>query len=172
MLCEIKKGPWNYLELNPPDSILGSPVTTICYAEYAAWPGKRVPEEYRQVQPSDVDMLLVSGSIDFDTLAQFATEELLPSLSNGQQVILAEYGHISDILRHQPEALERLLTSYYDTGAADDSLYRYQFVDFSAGFGYPEQAKLGVGAIVLVFAILVVAVWVVFKRKRSFFDDK
>jgi pimeloyl-ACP methyl ester carboxylesterase len=158
--------PWDYLELNPPDSIIGSPVTTISYAEYAAWPAKRVQEEYRQVQPSDVDTLLVSGSIDFDTPAQFATEELLPSLSNGQQIILSEYGHISDILRHQPEALERLLTSFYDTGTADDSRYIYQPMDFRVGFGYPEQAKLAVGAIVLVIAILVVVVRVWLNRKK------
>jgi pimeloyl-ACP methyl ester carboxylesterase len=157
---------WDYLELNPPSSIIGSPVTTISYAEYSAWPAKRVPEEYRQVQPSDVDTLLVSGNIDFDTPAQFATEELLPSLSNGQQIILSEYGHISDILRHQPEALERLLTSYYDTGTADDTLYHYQPVDFHVGFGYPEQCKLGVGAIVLVIAILVVVVWAVIRRNK------
>ncbi len=108
----------------------------------------------------------MSGSIDFDTPAQFASEELLPSLSNGQQVIVSEYGHVSDIRRYQPEALERLLTSFYDTGAADDSLYVYHPVDFRVGFSYPEQAKLGVAAIVLVPIGLVVLVWFVVRKVR------
>ena len=155
------------VELNPPDSIIGSPVTTVSYAEYAAWPAKLVSEEYRQVQPSDAETLLVSGSIDFDTPAQFAAEELLPSLSSGQQVIVSEYGHVSDILRHQPEALEHLLTSFYDTGTADDSLYTYQAVDFHVGFSYPVQAKIGVAVIVLLIAGVVAAAWFIVRRVRQ-----
>ncbi len=154
------------VELNPPDSIIGSPVTIICYAQYGVWPVKPIPEEYRQVQPSDVETLLVSGNIDFDTPAEFAAEELLPSLSKGQQVIVSEYGHVSDILWHQPEALEHLVTNYYATGAADDSLYVYKPVDLSVGFGYPEQAKLVVGAMALVPIGLAVLAWIVIKRKR------
>ncbi|MCP4539709.1 MAG: hypothetical protein GY832_21435, partial [Chloroflexi bacterium] len=138
----------------------------VSYAVYAAWPVKPIPEEYRQVQPSDVETLLVSGSIDFNTPAQFAAEELLPSLSNGKQVILSEYGHVSDFLIHQPKALERLLTSYYDTGVADDSLYTYQPVSFHVGLGYPTMAKLGLAAIVLVIIILITAVWFIVHRVR------
>jgi pimeloyl-ACP methyl ester carboxylesterase len=60
-------------ELNPPDSIFGSPGTTIAYAEYTGWPANLIPEEYRMVQPSDVETLLVSGSIDFNTPVHLAT---------------------------------------------------------------------------------------------------
>jgi pimeloyl-ACP methyl ester carboxylesterase len=155
-----------FAELNPPDSIIGSPVTTLSYAEYAAWPGKRIPEEFRQVQPSNVETLLVSGSIDFDTPAQYARDELLPSLSNGQQVILSEYGHVSYILTHQPEALDHVLTSFYNTGVADDSLYDYKAVNFNVGFSYPEQAKLALAIIVLVPMGLVVLVWVIVRKVR------
>jgi hypothetical protein len=42
------------------------------------------------VHPSDVETLLISGSIDVAAPAERATEELLPSLAIGQQVILAE----------------------------------------------------------------------------------
>ena len=49
-------------ELNPLDSIIGSPATTAAYAEYTAWPANLIPEAYRQVQPSDVETLLVSGT--------------------------------------------------------------------------------------------------------------
>jgi len=40
-------------DLNPPESIMGSPASTAAYAEYTAWPVTLIPEEYRQLQPSD-----------------------------------------------------------------------------------------------------------------------
>jgi pimeloyl-ACP methyl ester carboxylesterase len=153
-------------ELNPPDSIFGSPATTAAYAEYTAWPAALIPEAYRQVQPSDVETLLVSGSIDFNTPARFARDELLPSLSNGRQVIVSESGHVADLVTLQPVALKRLLTSFYDTGLADVSLFTYHPVDFHVGLGYPEQAKLGLAAIVLVFVIVVSLVWFVARLVR------
>ena len=41
----------------------------------------------------------------------------MPSLSNGQHVILSEFGH-RDFFSLQPEASERLLSSFYDAGVA------------------------------------------------------
>ena len=81
------------VELNPPDSIMGSPASTAAYAGYTAWPANTIPEEYRKLQPSDVETLLVSGNMDSNTPLQFAQDELLPTLSNGQHVILPEFGH-------------------------------------------------------------------------------
>jgi hypothetical protein len=107
----------------------------------------------------------VSGSIDFDTPMQFARDELLPSLSNGQHVIVSEYGH-GEFLALQPEASERLLTSFYDTGLADDSLFIYQPVNFHVGIGYPAMAKLALGAIVLVLVIVVAVIWFILRRVR------
>jgi len=41
-----------------------------------------------------VQTLLVSATIDFSTSADYATEEVLSYLSNGQHIILAEPGHM------------------------------------------------------------------------------
>lgn len=153
-------------ELNPPDSIIGSPASTVAYTQYAAWPANLIPEEYRQVQPSEVETLLVSGSIDFDTPAQFARDELLPSLSTGRQVILSEFGH-AEFVGLQPEASERLLTSFFDTGTADDSLFTYHPVDFHVGLGYPAMAKLGLGVVVLVIVGVGALVWFIAQRVRA-----
>ena len=153
-------------ELNPPDSIIGSPATTAAYAEYTAWPANLIPEAYRHVQPSDVETLLVSGSIDFNIPAQFARDELLPSLSNGRQVIVSEFGHGADLVALQPEALKRLLTSFYDTGVADDSLFTYHPVDFHVGLGYPGQAKILLAVMVLVPIGLVALVLFIARRVR------
>jgi len=150
-------------ELNPPDSIMGSPETIQATAS-AGWPANLIAEEYRQVQPSDVETLLVSGSIDFNTPVQFA-KDLLPYLSNGQHVILSEFGH-GEMVRLQPEASERLLTSFYDTGVADDSLFTYHPVDFHVGLGYPAMARIALAAIVLVIVGLVALVWFVARRGR------
>ncbi len=128
-------------EMNPPDSIIGSPASLIGGPAVEGWPGNTLPAELRQVQPSDVETLLVSGNIDFSTPAQFATDELLPFLSNGEQVILSEFGHTGDVWGMQPEATVRLLTSFYDTGVADASLYSYQPMDFHVEIGFPEMAK-------------------------------
>jgi pimeloyl-ACP methyl ester carboxylesterase len=156
-------------ELNPPDSIMGSPASTAAYAGYSGWPASLIPEEYRQVQPSDVETLLVSGSIDFDTPMQLARDELLPSLRNGQHVIVSEYGH-GEFLALQPEASERLLTRFYDTGEVDDSLYFYQPMDFSVSFleSFPNLAKLLVLISIILIIVLVVVVRLVvgWLRKR------
>jgi hypothetical protein len=96
---------------------------------------------------------------------QFARDELLPSLSNGQQIILSEFGH-GEFLSRQPGASKRLLTSFYDTGVADGSLYTYHPVDFAVGLGYPAVAKPIVAAIVLVIAGLVALAWFIARRMR------
>ena len=153
-------------ELNPPGSTIGAPIWYLAAGTASGWPVNLIPQEYRQVQPSGVEMLLVSGPLDFTAPPGYVTEELLPHLSNGQQVILREFGHTVDFWSLQPEARVRLLTSFYDTGVADDSLYTYQPVDFHVGFGFPEMAKLLVAIPVLIIAIVVAGVWFITRRVR------
>jgi hypothetical protein len=119
------------------------------------------------VQASDVETLLVSGSVDGTTPARYATEELLPSLSNGQQVILSEFGHVDDVWSIQPEATMHLLTTFYDSGVADDSLFIYQPMDFGVGLGFPAIAKLVLAAIVLLIAAVVAVAWYILRRVRQ-----
>jgi hypothetical protein len=130
------------------------------------WPATLIPAEYRQVQASDVETLLVSGSVDGTTPARYATEELLPSLGNGEQVILSEFGHVDDVWDLQPEATMHLLTTFYDTGVADDSLYTHHPVDFKVGLGYPALAKLGLAAIVGVIVLLGILGWFIARKLR------
>ena len=132
----------------------------------ADWPATLIPDEYRQVRASNVETLLVSGSVDGTTPARYATEELLPSLSNGQQVILSEFGHVGDVWSLQPEATMHLLTTFYDTGVADDSLFTYQPMNFDVGLGFPTIAKLVLAAIVLIVAIIVAVVWFIVHRMQ------
>jgi pimeloyl-ACP methyl ester carboxylesterase len=160
-----------YAEMNPPGAILGAQASLLGYSAAAGWPVKRVPEELQRVQPSDVSTLLVSGSIDFSTPAQTATEKLLPHLSNGRQVILSEFGHTGDVWYLQPEATVRLLTSFFDTGQADDSQYTYQPMSFAVDWGFAAKAKLALAIPLALLVILAGALWFVVRgvrrRRRS-----
>jgi len=152
-------------DMDPPGSILGSPHSLGVWSTAWAWPVRLMPAELRQVHPSDVETLIVSGSADVATPAELATKELLPHLSHGQQVILAEMSHF-DLpgLETQPQAFERLLTSFLDTGVADDSLYTYAPIDFQVSWGYPAQAKLGLGLILLIIGIVAGVIWLTIRR--------
>ena len=154
-------------EMNPPGSILGAPQSEIAWSPlyFSGWPASLIPAEYRQVQGSDVETLLVSGSVDSTTPARYAADELLPSLSNGKQVILSEFGHVDDVWNLQPEAAMYLLTTFYDKVEADDSLFTYQPMNFDVGFGFPAMAKLFVAVIVLLIALIWFVIFWIRRRK-------
>jgi pimeloyl-ACP methyl ester carboxylesterase len=155
-------------EMNPPSSILGAPQSEFAWGPLylADWPATAIPAEYRQVRMSEVETLLVSGSVDGTTPARYATEELLPSLSNGQQVILSEFGHVDDVWNLQPEATKCLLTTFYDTGVVDDSHFTYQPMQFRVGLGLPTTAKLLLVVVAAVIAGAVALIWFIARRIR------
>ena len=87
--------------------------------------GRRLPDEneYAKVRDSNVETLLVGGTLDFATPAVNATRDLLPHLPNGRQVVLSELGHTNSFWTEQPKASTRLLNTFFDTGKVDTSLY-------------------------------------------------
>ena len=139
--------------INLDDSPFGSPRSEIAAAA-AGWPVNSIPEEYQQMQPSDVETLMVSGNIDFWTPAHLAEEEVLPFLSKGQHVIVSESGH-GEMLWREPEASERLLAGFFETGEADDSLFTYQPWEYNPGLGFPAIAKIILAALILIPLLLV-----------------
>ena len=156
-------------EMNPPNSILGSPFSLMLGAAAqlsGGWPVAPMSDDFREVQPAEVETLLVSGSIDYSTPARFGAEELLPALSHGEQVILSEFGHAGDVFGFQPEATKHLLVTFFDTGEVDDSLFTYQPMDFHVGLGFPAMAKIALAVVVVVIAGLVVLVRFVVRRMR------
>jgi pimeloyl-ACP methyl ester carboxylesterase len=168
MSTDFDPGRDYFAEMNPAGSILGAPQSEFAWSPlyFADWPATLIPAEYRQVQPSDVETLLVSGSVDGTTPARYATDELLPSLINGKQVILSEFGHVDDVWDLQPEATMHLLTTFYDSGMADDSLFTYQPMDFDVGLGFPLMAKILLAAVVLALIGLVLLVRFVMRWLR------
>jgi pimeloyl-ACP methyl ester carboxylesterase len=97
------------------------------------WPDSPDNAQYRTPRASTVETLLVSGTVDFSTPAELATDELLPLLPNGHQVILPELGHTADFWAHNPDASSHLLTTFYDSGKVDDSRFGTRPVDFDPG---------------------------------------
>jgi uncharacterized membrane protein YdfJ with MMPL/SSD domain/pimeloyl-ACP methyl ester carboxylesterase len=145
------------------DSILGNAGTEFVFGGgrlMHAFPPAPDSGEYSKVQDSNVETLLVNGTLDFATPAQFGIQELLPHLRNGRKVVLAEMGHSDTFWTDQPKASTRLLNTYFDTGRVDTSLYTPAKVDFTPevthtalGKGF-AAALFGLPALVLLSLLL------------------
>jgi hypothetical protein len=92
------------------------------------------------------------------------TTELLPYLTDVQQVVVAEAGH--ELMDVQRPALERLLITFFDTGVGDDSLYTYAPMDFATTSNAPALAKIAFGGVVLIVTALIVVTWLIIRRVR------
>ena len=157
-------------EYLPSGSILGAPQTLMAWAVRAGWPAHPIKAELRQAQPSDVEMLLINGNIDFSTPAENARDGLLPHLSRGHQVIVSECGHVADVWNRQTEAATHLVSTFYESGQVDDSRFVHKPVDFNVEWGLPLVAKLALAALVLLVAGLIFLVRFIvrrFKRRNT-----
>jgi pimeloyl-ACP methyl ester carboxylesterase len=158
-------------------SILGDPGTEFLWSGgrlLHAWPASPGENEYTRVQDSKVETLLIGGSVDFATPARNATDEVLPHLPNGHQVVLAELGHTDDFWSYQPEASSRLVNTFFDSGTVDDSLYEHRTVDFTPGFTYAKIAKIVLGAMVFFPVLAVLSLLLMWRRvgRRAGFGRK
>jgi hypothetical protein len=63
-------------------------------------------------------------------------------------------GHVNDFWTINPSAANRLLTSFYNTGKADDSLFSYVPMDFKVSLGFPTLAKILLGTGVLLIVVV------------------
>jgi hypothetical protein len=70
----------------------------------------------------------------------------------------------------QPEGFKRLVTSYYDTGVADVSLYVYQPLQFTPELSLTTVARLVVAAIILLPVLLILVAFLGlrgFRQRRA-----
>jgi pimeloyl-ACP methyl ester carboxylesterase len=141
-------------QLERPESILGSPLSLLFFGSGLEWPVQPLPVEFHRAQVSNIETLLVSGSIDFSTPAEYAARELLPHLRRGRQVILPEMGHVSDFWSLQPEAALHLAATFFDTGEVDATRFHYQPAGFRVSWGFPRLAKLLLGTGVLLLLLI------------------
>jgi pimeloyl-ACP methyl ester carboxylesterase len=142
-------------------SILGNAGTDFIWAGgrlTTAWPDSPNDDQYSDVRTSEVETLLVSGTVDFSTPAQAATN-LLPFLPNGHQLILPEFGHSMDFWDFQPEAASRLLNTFYATGEVDDSGYTYRTMDFKKTVTQSALAWGFVGTMIGFAMLMLLSLW-------------
>jgi pimeloyl-ACP methyl ester carboxylesterase len=157
-------------DMDPPGLPLGAPMSKIAWGTTGprAWPIKPLPEEFRRLQRSDVETLLLSGSIDFSTPAEYATNELLPNLKNGKQIILSECGHVGDVLLVHGDNARLLLTSFYETGVPNTSLNTYVPMEFGVSWGFPMIAKVALCAVlILVIGLFAAVTWLIRRIRRA-----
>jgi len=147
------------------DSILGAPLSEAVWPFATEWPIKLISKDLREFQETDVEMLLINGTVDFST-PPTALDEAKPYFHKAQMALLPEFSHCDDVYTMQPAAYERLITSYYDTGVADDSLYVYQPLSFEPGMSATLMAKLLVAAMIVLPALVIWGVVSVVRRVR------
>jgi pimeloyl-ACP methyl ester carboxylesterase len=134
-----------------------------------AWPASPDEDEYSSVRTSEVETLLVGGELDFAIPPQIATDELLPHLPNGHQVVLPGFGHTTSFWEDQAEAGTRLVNTFFDSGGVDKSLYEPQPVDFTPDVAQPALGK-GIAGTMVGLALLTVLslLWMALRRKPRF----
>jgi pimeloyl-ACP methyl ester carboxylesterase len=147
------------------DSIMGAPHSELIWPMLPAWPLELIPKDLRELQQSDVEMLLINGTVDFST-PPVALDEARPYFHKAQMVLLPEFSHVDDVTGLQPLAFERLITSYFDTGVADDSLFMYRPLGDQPKISLTVVARLLVAAMVLLSALLILGVVLVVRRIR------
>jgi hypothetical protein len=151
-------------EVTPDPYLIGSPGSSMGWSGAGKWPAKKIPDEYRTAQPSSVETLMLSGTLDVSTPAQNARDQLLPLLENGEQVVLSDFAHTGDLYNLQREATRHLLTTFYATGDVDASLYQPNTVNFEPDWGFPLIAKLALGGAGLTLFIAVILLRFIFSR--------
>lgn len=149
--------------VNLGDTVIGAPM-----AEYL-WPAVSNlsvvldDPDLRVLNESNVDMLIINGSLDFST-PPAAIEEAKPYWHSAKFVLLKNFGHVSDVENLQPEAFRRLVENYFETGEVDASVYKDNVISFTPRLRLTVLGKLLVSAAIL---LLIASVWLI---KRMFFS--
>ncbi|MEA4906773.1 MAG: alpha/beta fold hydrolase [Anaerolineaceae bacterium] len=151
--------------VNLGDSVMGAPLSEMIWPMATAWPITLADESLRHLNPSEVEMLIVNGTLDFSTPLA-ALDEVKPYYSHAQMVRLPEFSHVGDVETLQPQAFQRLISSYYHDGVADDSLYVYQPLQFVPEMSLGKMARLLLVAAVLVLALLAGGLALLVRRVR------
>ena len=151
--------------INLGDSIMGMPMSEWGWPMATSWPVELIPEDLRELQGTDVEMLLVNGTLDFATPPD-SMQAATPYFHKAQMVLLPEFSHNYDVMELQPEAFERLTTSFYDTGVGDDSLFVYQSLSFEPGMRLTVMAKVLAAVVVVLPALLILIAVLVVRRVR------
>jgi pimeloyl-ACP methyl ester carboxylesterase len=133
----------NYRQLFRPDSTsIGAPLSLLCWGNTACWPIKLIDEKYRKPGINTTETLMISGNLDITNPPKIATEELLPYLPNGKQIILKDMAHVPDLMWLQHEAFKHMALEFFDNGLVDTSLFKHDSVSFKPQKSFNKTAKV------------------------------
>jgi pimeloyl-ACP methyl ester carboxylesterase len=130
-----------HLRASDSTTVLGPSMSLLLWGTIEAWNNPLIPEEFRKVQHSQTETLIVSGNLDTSTPADFAEQELMPHLPKGQHVVLQNMSH-ADIANAQATNFQQLINTFFDTGVADASHFKPQEVDLKPKRRFHRLAKL------------------------------
>ncbi|NIB38470.1 alpha/beta hydrolase [Pseudomaricurvus alkylphenolicus] len=149
------------------DTVIGSPLSLFHAGIMPGWTVS-TDQSVGEVQASDIETLMIGGTLDGSTPFEYARDELLPHLSNGHQVVIKGQGHTETFWYSQDEARARLLNTYFESGKVDDSLFVDQppLFDVDTSWGGIAKALLAV-VIVVLSAIALVTGLVIRKLLRN-----
>ena len=149
------------------DSIMGAPMAEWIWPMAEEWPLALIRKDLRVFQETDVEMLLINGTVDFSTPPN-ALQEALPYYLNARMVLLPEFSHIGDVMENlQPQAFEHLVSSYYETGEADSSHYAYEPLSFQPGLSLTAVARALVAVLVVFPPMLILGITWGIRRFRK-----
>jgi pimeloyl-ACP methyl ester carboxylesterase len=131
-------------DMNPGDSIIGSPMTRLSMGLIQVTPTlldlvTPIPESYRKGWSHAVPTLVVNGALDFSSPVAVAEKELMPHLKNGKMVVLPNMGHNDPFT--QQGAFVHLMETFYRTGEADASVYPQAPVNFTPAKRLTDVAR-------------------------------
>ncbi len=89
---------------------------------------------------SQTETLLIGSNLDVSTPPENATNELLPFLPNGRQLILENMSH-QDMSSLQADNYNKLVADYFDTGIVNESLSHYDEIDSKPAKRFNSLAK-------------------------------
>jgi pimeloyl-ACP methyl ester carboxylesterase len=151
-------------------SILGDPGTEFLWAGgrlLDAWPSNASDDQYSRVRDSNVETLVISGSLDLATPSADATRELMPHLPNGHQFVIRDLGHTTDFWSYDRRASSRLITTFLSSGAIDGSLYARHRIDFRPLVTDTRLAKGIAGTMVGLAAFAVLSLLWLWRRAHT-----
>lgn len=129
------------------NTVLGGNVSILYWGIASALTIKIIPDEYRKPGISSTETLVISGNLDLSTPADYARDELMPSLKNGRQIILSNMSH-TDIFNKAMKS-PGFLSSYFDEGIVDENaIIKTDSIDFK------PQKKFGKAKIFLMGVIM------------------
>jgi pimeloyl-ACP methyl ester carboxylesterase len=141
--------------LDPPGAALGSPLSLLFFGGGTGWPPTPAPGHLRHLRDCDAESLLVGGALDLSTPPQHARNEALPHLPRGTQVIIPNASHVDDMWGLQPEPMNRLVSTFLDTGQAEAG-FDPSVPALEPPLRLPAVARLGAGALLTVSAALAI----------------